>query len=204
MSFICGLNYLASRHYSRTDLTRNRLYSLSPETIAYISEIKTPVKIIVTIPPDSEEPSTTLLYRYVRNLLQEYENAGRDGTAKKIEVEFVDVFREFRKAEAISRSYGIENPNETLVVSGDKRRTILPADLLHSSEERTTTFWGEQAFTSAIIEVTDEKPDRVYFLVGHGEMQIDDVDPRRGLSQFAHELAMRSFKLKALDLSRVH
>ncbi len=202
VSFICGLNYLASRHYSRTDLTRNRLYSLSPETIAYISEIKTPVKIIVTIPPDSEEPSTTLLYRYVRNLLQEYENAGRDGTAKKIEVEFVDVFREFRKAEAISRSYGIENPNETLVVSGDKRRTILPADLLHSSEERTTTFWGEQAFTSAIIEVTDEKPDRVYFLVGHGEMQIDDVDPRRGLSQFAHELEMRSFKLKALDLSK--
>ena len=200
--FICGLNYLAFRHYSRTDLTRNRLYSLSPETVAYISDIETPVKIIVTIPPDSAEPDTALLYRYVHNLLKEYENAGRNGKAKKIEVEFVDVFREIRKAEAISRSYGIERPYETLVVSGDKRRTILPTDILQLNEGRPSAFFGEQAFTSAIIDVTDDKPDQVYFLVGHGEMQIDDVDPRRGLSQFAHELEMRSFKLGVLDLSK--
>ena len=125
--FICGLNYLAFRHYSRTDLTRNRLYSLSPETVAYISDIETPVKIIVTIPPDSAEPDTALLYRYVHNLLKEYENAGRNGKAKKIEVEFVDVFREIRKAEAISRSYGIERPYETLVVSGGQE-TDDPSD----------------------------------------------------------------------------
>ena len=202
VSFICGFNYLAFRHYSRTDLTRNRLYSLSPETVAYISDIKTPVRIIVTIPPDSEDPDTALLYRYVRNLLQEYENAGRDGKARKIEVEFVDVFRELRKAEAISRNYGIERPYETLVVSGDKKRTILPTDILQLNKGRPAAFWGEQAFTSAIIEVTDDTPDRVYFLVGHGEMQIDDVDPRRGLSQFAHELEMRSFELEVLDLSK--
>ena len=203
VTFVAGLNYFATRHFARFDLTHHHIYSLSPETLAYISQIEEPVKIIVTIPPDSEEPDLNLLFKYVSNLLKEYVYAGRNGNEKKIEVQFVDIYKEIKKADAISRAYGIEQPYEILVVSGNRKRSLLPTDILELRDGRPEAFLGEQAFTSAIIEVSDTRRESIYFLVGHGEMRIDAVDPRRGLSQLVQELRNRNFDLNLLDLTQV-
>ena len=42
--------------------------------------------------------------------------------------------------------------------------------------------------------------DKIYFLVGHGEMRLDDVDPLRGLSQLEAFLRERNC-LATLDLT---
>ena len=43
--------------------------------------------------------------------------------------------------------------------------------------------------------------DKVYFLVGHGEMRLDDVDPLRGLSELENFLRERNYSLATVDLS---
>ena len=55
ISFIIGLNYFAKNLYWRSDLTRDHIYSLSPESLAYIRQIEKPIKIIVTLSPDAIE-----------------------------------------------------------------------------------------------------------------------------------------------------
>ena len=43
-----GLNYLAIHYHWRYDLSRHHRYSLSPETISYLGELKRPIRIVVT------------------------------------------------------------------------------------------------------------------------------------------------------------
>jgi len=205
ITFIAGLNYLATEHYRRIDLTHQRRYSLSPESQAYIQQIDSnkPVKIIVTLLPNGPDENETLLYTYMVNLLKEFEYAGRSGEGNKIEVEFIDIYRERKKADAFSRKYRLEEPKLALVVCEDRQRMLLPSDLIDIDNNTWSAFKGEQAITTALISVTDTEPQKLYFVVGHGEMRIDDLDPRRGLSQLAEQLGLRNFKLASLDLTQV-
>jgi len=60
ISFIIGLNYFANNLYWRSDLTRDHIYSLSPESLAYIRQIDKPIKIIV--PPYQGPPCHRKLF----------------------------------------------------------------------------------------------------------------------------------------------
>lgn len=202
LSLLIGLNYLATRHFSRIDLTLQHLYSLSPETVAYIRQIDKPVKIIVTLSPDSGDELESQLYRYLRNLLKEYEYAGRGDKQNKIEVEFIDIYKERQKAELLANQYGLEEPKLVLVVSEERQRIVLVTDLMQYANYQATAFTGEQAITSAIIEVSQPHQAKIYFTVAHGEMRWDDVNPVRGLSQLAQQLELRNFSLDSLDLTR--
>ena len=68
-------------------------------------------------------------------------------------------------------------------------------------DQTITGFRGEKAITSAIIDVATDDADKVYFVVGHGEMRLDDVDPLRGLSQMESFLRERNYLLATLDLA---
>jgi len=70
-------------------------------------------------------------------------------------------------------------------------------------EENPTAFKGEQALTSAILEVTAPRQPTIYFTSGHDEMQLDDVSPSRGLSVVSGALRERNFALSPLDLTQV-
>ena len=73
------------------------------------------------------------------------------------------------------------------------------AQLYESDGEAITGFRGERVFTSAIIELAAEKSEKLYFLVGHGEMRLDDVDPVLGLSQLENFLLERNMEVAELD-----
>ena len=202
ISFVGGLNFAATRHFERIDLTGDHLYSLSPETLAHLQQLEEPVEVIVTIPADADEIDLAQVHRYLDNLLREYAYAGkRDGRAYVVP-RFVDIYKEIKKADEYARRFGLNQPNVVLVASGDKQRILLLTDIVELQDGVPTAYRGEQAITSAIMEVSSVKQDKVYFLVGHGEMGLDDVDPRRGISQLAEALQMRNFVLGTLDLTQ--
>ncbi|MDV7400401.1 hypothetical protein RZS08_53795, partial [Arthrospira platensis SPKY1] len=53
---IIALNMIAAKVFKRVDLTEGGLYTLAPETLAYLRELREPIDIIVTIPENAEEP----------------------------------------------------------------------------------------------------------------------------------------------------
>jgi hypothetical protein len=61
-------------------------------------------------------------------------------------------------------------------------------------------FQGEQTITSAILDVSNPKPKKIYFLVGHGELRPDDADTTRGLSLANEQLRLRNFEVGTLQL----
>src|SRR5258708_13574152 len=106
-TFFGRLNFLALHYSWRFDLTRNRAYSLSPETLSYLGNLRLPVHIVVAF-SDSEDAQVS---QDVRGLLREYVYAAQTNDPGKITVDYLDVFQRRREADAL----GIEQPNTILV-----------------------------------------------------------------------------------------
>lgn len=192
-----GLNYLARNHAWRYDLTDQRRHSLSPETLSYLRELPRPVRIVVTLTEDTENAIAAQAFRDVRGLLREYAYATEGDANRRITVEYLDVYQRRREADQL----GITDPNRIVLFCGDKRRTVMPDELYRIEGGEKKAFQGEQAITSAILDVSNPERKKIYFLAGHGELSPDDVDPNRGLSALRDALRQRNFDVESLNLA---
>lgn len=190
MTLVGGLNYLARSHAWRFDLTRYRRYSLSAETLAYLRDLSRPIHIVVTWDGQTDDPE-------VEGLLREYVYATEANPTGQVTVEKVDIYQDRRRTE----KYGIEQPGMVLFQCGDKRRILTVSDLYRAENRVRKAFIGEQAVTDAILDVSNPDRKKIYFLVGHGELRPDDVDPARGLSLVRDQLRLRNYDVDMLDLS---
>lgn len=190
VTFFGGLNYLASSYSARFDLTRHSRFSLSPETLAYVKGLSRPVDIVATLSEENDNPE-------VRGLLDEYVQASRTNPAGRITQEYIDVYQDRRRAEEL----GIEQPNVILLRSGDKRRAVPIDDLYRIKNQQREAFRGEEVLTAALLDVANPTRTRVYFLVGHGELQPGEVDAARGLSVLRDQLRVRNFEVEHLELA---
>jgi ABC-type uncharacterized transport system involved in gliding motility auxiliary subunit len=78
LGILVAVNYLSNRRNTRWDLTENRQYSLSDQTIKLVSELTAPVKLTVFDQPENFERFRPRLesYRYGSNQMQvEYVDA---------------------------------------------------------------------------------------------------------------------------------
>jgi hypothetical protein len=197
LTFFAGLNYLARNHAWRFDLTHQRRYSLSPETLAYLHNLPRPVRIVVTLSEDSENPDVREALNDVRGLLREYSYASESSESGRIAVEYLDVYQRRREADQL----GIDRADCIFLLCGDKRRTVMLSEMYKVEKgERKVAFQGEQAITSAILDVSSPEKKKIYFLAGHGELSPDDVDPDRGLSKLRDELRRRNFEVDTWNL----
>lgn len=199
LTLVLGLNYLAVYKSWRVDLTHLRTHSLSPETLSYLKQLKQPVKITVTLPKpkDSDDSAIAQAYRDLTELLREYVFASESNSEAPITFEHIDVYQRGREAKELE----LAEPGPTLVRCGDKRHLISAAELYHIEKGEKKTFLGEQALTAAILDVSSPDKKKIYFLTGHGEMDLGNSTEELGLSTLATELRMRNFELDRLDLT---
>jgi ABC-type uncharacterized transport system involved in gliding motility auxiliary subunit len=178
-ALLVGVNWLGYRHWARADWTRARIYSLSETTRKILAGLKTPVRVTVLMRGDSRliQPVTELLNRY-------------RAASPKIEVEFVDPLRNPARAEPLARELGVRQ--STVVFRSGQKKKYVEEDKLADFDfggagmggaPEIKAFKGEQAFTSAILEVTENKSAKVYFTAGHGEPTLDNGERGRGYSE---------------------
>jgi hypothetical protein len=193
LTFVGGLNYLARSHdLGRFDLTRYRRYSLSAETLSYLRELSRPVHIVVTTSSAGGDENPD-----VEGLLREYVYASESNPLGRVTVEYVDIYQNRREVE----KYGIEQTGVVLLICGDKRRALNDADLYRAENKVRKAFIGELAVTDAILDVSSPERKKIYFLIGHGELRPDDVEPSRGLSLVRDQLRLRNYDVETLQLA---
>lgn len=195
LTFFAGLNYVALHYAWRFDLTRMHKHSLSAETRSYLSQLKKPVMIVVTLVENNPDEKYTQAYEDLNQLLGEYTYATEANLNGKIRFTHLDVFQRPREAQQL----GLEQ-NQILINCAGKNRIVRLEDLYQFKEGKPTAFRGEEAITTAILDVAGTDLKKVYFLVGHGELEPADVSPDKGLSVFKDQLSVRNFELDRLDL----
>jgi ABC-type uncharacterized transport system involved in gliding motility auxiliary subunit len=166
------------RHSYRVDLTENKRWSLSPQSVKVVSELSTPVKAIAFFRPDQPGKRTA------EDLLKQY--AGRsDG---KFTWEVIDADR----SPLVAREYGFETYGavalEAVLKDGQKKQEKIQ-DL------------DEEKLTNALIRVTRTGKRVVYFLRGHGEHDPSSSD-RTGYAQVKAAIEKLNYEVKDLVLAR--
>ncbi|MDQ2970379.1 MAG: GldG family protein [Acidobacteriota bacterium] len=192
LALLGGINWIGSRHWWRGDWTSTGLYSISETTRKTVEGLRKPVRVTVFMTRQSR------LYQPVSELLNRYR-----GLSSKIEIEYLDPERNPMRAEALVKEFGIRQ-NTVVFRSGDRKKYVEESALADfdfaggmGGAPPIKAFKGEEAFTSAILEVTENKVTKVYFTAGHGEPALDSGERGRGFADVKQALERQNRTVSA-------
>ncbi len=161
---------IAERHPLRADLTETGQFSLSEQSRKIVQSVQEPVTIKAFFASGAPEASRA------KDLLETYRYYN-----KNIRYEFIDPDREPQLARQYEiRDYGV------LVLEGLGRKETVPrAD--------------EEALTNALFKLSRDQDKTVYFLTGHGERSVEEIN-KTGYSSAKSALVKENYQVKPLNL----
>lgn len=170
-ALVVMVNYLSFQHFKRWDFSRDQKHLLSDQTKQVLLNLEKPVKAVIFFNPGVE---TT---RDVMALLREYEYAAKG----KLNTEVVDPYVNFSRARELQAQYKFGATENVLILDyGGRNKFVNAADMVEMDNSGAAfgqaptvkAFKGEQAITSALLELTEDKQHKLYLLTGHGEPEL--------------------------------
>lgn len=147
------INMIASNHDIKRDVTKNKLHTLSEQSIKVLKGLTSEVKFRAFVPPMQTQEFDTVFdkYKYYSDKVsREYVDADKDPLAVK--------------------RYNIKQLGTILVESETRTARI---ENLNSADDPKI----EEKITNAIIQVAKGDKKKVYFIAGHGERLFGDTGP---------------------------
>jgi hypothetical protein len=194
------VNSFAFRHYARWDLSRDQKYALSDKTKRFLNTLKGKMRITVFFSPST--PITT----DVQNLLTEYQYAGKG----KVDVEHIDPDRNLSRAKELFDKYKVVTDESLLVLDYDGRNKTVKASEMADIDQsgmafgegpRVAAFKGEQAITSAMMDLVEGKKKILGYVTGHKEPSLSEgTGPISVLKTFIENENIKFQELNLLDL----
>ncbi|MCK4423922.1 MAG: GldG family protein, partial [Candidatus Omnitrophica bacterium] len=173
LAILVFINYLSLKHYKRWDVTRNKKYSISEQTIKVIKGLNAEISLKAFYRRGDE------LEKRFKDLLNEY-----NYQAPVIKYEFIDPDRN----PAITQNYGVTTFGTSILEYKQKTEKITQST--------------EEALTNALLKITSSEVKKVYFLEGHGEPDIDS-DDKNGYSIVKQGLNNQTLETDKILLMRV-
>ena len=196
------VNYLGFEHYRRWDLSRDKKYALSDKTKRFLDSIRGKVRMTVFFSPNSPISGD------VQNLLTEYQYASRG----KIDVENVDPVRNLTRAKELFDKYKVVTDESVLIVDYQGRNKTVKASEMADMDEgnpmleeppQVTAFKGEQAITSALIDIVEGKKNTVGYVIGHKEPPLTGQSSVSILKTFVENENIRFQELNLFEVPAI-
>jgi len=199
--FLAALvNSFAFKHYARWDLSRDQKYALSDKTKRFLDTLKGKMRITVFFSP------STPITADVQNLLTEYQYAGKG----KIDIEHIDPDRNLSRAKELFDKYKVVTDESLLVLDYDGRNKTVKASEMADVDQsgmafgegpRVAAFKGEQAITSAMMDLVEGKKKILGYVTGHKEPSLSEgTSPISVLKTFIENENIKFQELNLLDL----
>lgn len=151
------------------DLTDDKIYQLTEESLEYVKEIDQKVEIIVCYPKESLEA----MDKYGKQITEIIENYAKQN--KNISVRWVDLLKEPTFSTEYSE-YGVTT--YSIIVESDKRVKVaslndcLETQTNQQTQQQKTQSVAERVLTSAIMYVTEDAVMKASILTGHTETPV--------------------------------
>ncbi|HEY9593964.1 MAG TPA: Gldg family protein [Spirochaetia bacterium] len=192
LAVVVIINVLVGQIPGKLDLTKNKLFSLSPGTYKIVDGLKSDVTI-TTLARAGQEDVT------VKAILEKYASRNRHIKLQSIDPEMNPGWS--KQYETAGQSL---SQNSIVVANGQKFKTIGYYDMYNydtsnynpmnpNSQPQLTSISVEQRVTSALMYVTAAKNVTMYVLTGHGEETLQSV----GLSTTVSD---ENYDVKQLNL----
>src|SRR6266513_4453162 len=146
------VNSIAFKRYARWDFSRDQKYALSDKTKRFLETIKGKIRITVFFSANNP------ISQDVQSLLTEYQYAAKE----KIDIEHIDPDRNYSRAKALVDKYKIVSDESQVILDYDNRNKAVKASEMAEVDQgnpmfgeppKMTAFKGEQAITSAMIDL---------------------------------------------------
>jgi ABC-2 type transport system permease protein len=169
-------NYLGLEHYRRWDFSRDQKYALSDKTKRFLQTIKGKVRATVFFSAGNP------IAQDVQSLLTEYQYAAKG----KIDVEHIDPERNLSRAKELFDKYKVVSDESLVILDYDGRNKTVKASEMAEVDQgnpmlgeapKISAFKGEQAITSAMIDLVEGKKNTLGYVLGHKEPPIADTPP---------------------------
>jgi len=179
---VSAVNWIGFRHYKRWDMSRDQKYALSDKTKRFLTTIKGKVRITVFFSP------STPITGDVANLLTEYQYAAKGN----IDIENIDPQRNLSRAKEMFDKYKVVSDESLLVIDYEGRNKTVKASEMAEIDSsgaafgegpHVTAFKGEQAITSAIMDLVEGKKNTLGYITGHKEPSIAEQSPMALMQQ---------------------
>lgn len=191
------VNFIAARRYARADLTQTKITRLAPQTRQTLAGLQAPVSVVVFYQPSHR------LYELVRDLLEEYRRL-----SPQVKLELVDPEQDLARANQLAKQFQIEALNVVVFAAGTRHKHVSDTDLaefdysgnrMMAAEPRVKAFKGEEAFTAALVSVTQAATPLIWTVTGHGEKAPADETPQ-GLSDVQRYLEQQNMTVTEATL----
>jgi len=173
IGLIAMLNWLSGRYNGHYDITANKSNSLSELTIKVLQDMKEPIKATAFYTTLRADPQSLA---DAQDKLKEYARY-----SDKFTYRFVDPQSEPQ----IANDYKVQFDGTIVLERGTRKENALNSD--------------EQTLTNAILKVSQDKQQVVYFTTGHGEHGIDDSGDN-GIVGIKTRLEAFNFKSDTINL----
>lgn len=178
--FILLTIFLHSINGLQWDLTENKKFTLSDQTVTTLKGLDKPVHAVAFT---SQDP---YMDRQVEDLLQEYQKRSSQFT-----YEIIDPV----KQPAIAQQYNINQYGTIVFESGGQTKNVYSHELFgYGSTQGSYAFSGEEKFTQALVSLSSDEKRKLYFLTGHGEMT------SKQLPSFVSSLQGEGYEIQDLNL----
>jgi ABC-type uncharacterized transport system len=196
------VNSIAFKHYQRWDFSREQKYALSDKTKRFLRTIKSKMRIIVFF------SSSTPITADVQNLLTEYQYAAKG----KIDVEYIDPERNLSRAKELFDKYKVVSDESLLVIDYEGRNKTVKASEMAEVDQsgmaigegpRVTAFKGEQAITSAMMDLVEARKNTLGYVLGHKEPPLSENSTISVLKTFIENENIKFQELNLFDVEVV-
>src|SRR5213079_227049 len=198
-----AVNSIAFKHYKRWDFSRDQKYALSDKTKRFLKTLKGKMRVTIFFSPN------TPIAADVQNLLTEYQYAGNG----KIDIEHIDPERNLSRAKELFDKYKVVTDEGLLVLDYEGRNKTVKASEMADIDQsgmaigegpRVAAFKGEQAITSAMIDLVEGKKKILGYVTGHKEPAITEgTSPITVLKTFIENENIKFQELNLLDLDAI-
>ena len=174
---LAGLNYMAVKKpdswlFKSRDLTKDRIFTLSDQTVSVLRGLKEKVRVVAFYGPQDPE------FGELSTRLHQYREV-----SDKIEFELLEPVKHPREVQASN-------------ISQTGPRVIITA----GAKESRAKDISEEALTNALAEVTRGSSKKIYFTKGHGEHAIGD-NTERGMKSYADSLKSDGYQVDEIILT---
>jgi len=196
------VNSIAFKHYQRWDFSRDQKYALSDKTKRFLRTIKSKMRIIVFF------SSSTPITADVQILLTEYQYAAKG----KIDVEYIDPERNLSRAKELFDKYKVVSDESLLVIDYEGRsKTVKASEMAEVDQSgmamgegpRVTAFKGEQAITSAMLDLVEGRKNTLGYVLGHKEPPLSENSTISVLKTFIENENIKFQELNLFDVDAV-
>ena len=166
-----AVNFISYKKNKKWDLTEEKINSLSDQSVQVLTGLTEDVQVLGFFAQNAQGAEQ------VRAQFDQVTKLFTDESAK-VKIQVFDPL----KRPDLQKEYGIE-VNGTVVLKYKDRKTTIQEV-------------SEESLTNALIKVTRSTNKVVYFMQGHGEMDIENHDKPEGAGQLKKELESASYDVK--------